>query len=329
MKLFTTTKMKHFLISLFLISSLTACKDDKKDDSNSQVPLAEEANEDLFFDISLAQWSLNEPIFAGELQPLDFAQKANELGFKGIEYVSQLYTPLYRDAEDPKAAFQTMLDSLKSKSEQYNVQNVLIMVDGEGDLATADQKVRNQAVENHKKWVDAADFLGCHSIRVNLFGSVDPVEWKKNAVAGLTQLSEYAAGKNINVLVENHGSFSSNAQLLVEVMEAVNMENCGTLPDFGNFCIKREDDCLEEYDKYQGVEELMEYAKAVSAKSYDFDETGQETTIDYQRMLKIVKDAGYTGFIGIEYEGDRLPPEEGILATKNLLLQAGRELNKS
>ena len=329
MKLFSTTRVYHFLITLLLITSVTSCKDDKKDEDVSQASSTEAGNEDLFFDLSLAQWSLNKPIFAGELDPMDFAEKANELGFEGIEYVNQFYTPLYRDAEDPKAAFQVVLDSLKSKSEQHNVQNVLIMVDGEGDLATADRAAREQAVENHKKWVDAADFLGCHSIRVNLFGSEDPEEWKENAVAGLTQLSEYAVGKNINVLVENHGSLSSNAQLLVEVMEEVNMENCGTLPDFGNFCIKNQDGCLEEYDKYQGVRELMEHAKAVSAKSYDFDEAGQETTIDYQRMLKIVKDAGYSGFIGIEYEGDRLPPEEGILATKNLLLKAGRELKKS
>jgi sugar phosphate isomerase/epimerase len=208
------------------------------------------------------------------------------------------------------------------------------MVDGEGDLAVPNEEERNQAVENHKKWVDAAEFLGADAIRVNLFGSDEPEEWKAASIDGLTKLSEYAAGKNINVLVENHGYLSSNAALLVEVMEGVNMENCGTLPDFGNFCLKREGGerwqaaCIDEYPKYQGVEEMMPHAKAVSAKSYEFDENGQETTIDYGRMLQIVKDAGYTGFIGVEFEGQELTAEEGILATKDLLIEEGKKLNQ-
>lgn len=287
----------------------------------------EEIQENLFFKLSLAQWSLNKPIFAGELDPMDFAQKASELGFEGIEYVNQFYTPLFKNAEDPEAALQAVLDTLKSKSEEYGVENVLIMVDGEGDLATNDQNAREQAVENHKKWIDAAEFLGAHSIRVNLFGSDKPEEWKQNAIAGLSALTKYAAQKNINVIVENHGGLSSNAQLLTEVIEQVNMEHAGTLPDFGNFCIKKESgSCLEEYPKYKGVEEMMEYAKAVSAKSYDFNETGEETSLDYNRLLQIVKDAGYSGFIGVEYEGDRLSAEEGIIATRDLLIREGRNL---
>ena len=323
---------------LFMLVALTAgfysCKNNQQEEQE-QEPLAsteQEISEDLFFDLSLAQWSLSQPILEGNLDPIDFAEKANELGFEGIEYVSQLYTPLYKDSANPKEALQTVLDSLKAKSEQYNVENVLIMVDNEGDLASNSEEERNTAVENHKKWVDAAEFLGAHSIRVNLFGSEVPEEWQTNAVDGLSKLGEYAAEKDINVLVENHGYLSSNAKLLVEVMEQVDMENVGTLPDFGNFCLKREGGerweaaCVEEYPKYQGVEEMMEYAKAVSAKSYDFDEAGEETTIDYKKMLQTIKDAGYTGYIGIEYEGQRLSPEEGILATKNLLIEAGQEL---
>lgn len=327
MKIISAIPLTRLILLLSLACSLSSCKNNNAQEE-PVLAVTEETNEDLFFKLSLAQWSLNEPIFAGELDPMDFAQKANEYGFEGIEYVNQFYTPLFKDAEDPKAALQSVLDTLKAKSEKYGVQNVLIMVDGEGDLATNNEAERNMAVENHKKWVDAAEFLGCHSIRVNLFGSNEPEEWKENATAGLSKLSEYAAAKNINVIVENHGGLSSNAELLTEVIEEVNMENCGTLPDFGNFCIKREDGtCAEEYPKYKGVEELMKNAKAVSAKSYDFNNAGEETSIDYSRMLQIVKDAGYNGFIGVEYEGDRLSPEAGILATKELLLREGRRLS--
>lgn len=208
------------------------------------------------------------------------------------------------------------------------------MVDNEGDLATPNEKDRNMAVENHKKWVDAAQFLGCNSIRVNLFGSNDAEIWKNNSIEGLKKLGEYAAAKGVNVLVENHGYLSSNAKLLVEVMNGVNLPNVGTLPDFGNFCLNREGGerweakCIEEYPRYQGIEEMMPYAKAVSAKSYDFNEEGQETTMDFSKILKIVKDAGYTGFIGVEYEGQRLAAEEGIMATKNLLIEEGSKLNQ-
>jgi sugar phosphate isomerase/epimerase len=309
-----------------VVLTLSSCKN-INDQQQSTTATLVETEEDLFFKQSLAQWSLNEPIFAGELDPMDFAEKAKELGFEGIEYVNQFYTPLYENAEDPQAALQSVLDTLKENSKKYGVENVLIMVDGEGDLATGNESERMQAVENHKKWVDAAEFLGCHSIRVNLFGSDKPEEWKENATAGLSELSKYAAPKNINVIVENHGGLSSNAQLLTEVIREVNMENCGTLPDFGNFCIRREaGSCVEEYPKYRGVNELMEYAKAVSAKSYDFNEAGEETTLDYSKLLQIVYEAGYTGFIGVEYEGNRLPPEEGILATKELLVREGRKL---
>lgn len=281
-----------------------------------------------FFKLSLAQWSLHKKIESGEMNPLDFAQKANELGFEGIEYVSQLYSNELNKEENSEVAMEKLLVTLKAKSEEYNVRNVLIMVDGEGDLASPEEAVQNEAIDNHKKWVDAAKFLGCHSIRVNLFGSNDPEEWTKNSTAGLSKLAEYAATKNINIIVENHGSLSSNAALLAGVMKAVNKANCGTLPDFGNFCVKWGDSgCIEEYDKYLGVKEMMPYAIAVSAKSYDFDEQGIETSIDFKKMLQIVKEEGYTSYIGVEYEGDRLSEEEGIIATKKLLLELAKEFN--
>ncbi|SHG02751.1 Sugar phosphate isomerase/epimerase [Salegentibacter echinorum] len=326
-------KPVRFLVFLFLSTlslGVFSCKnqeDKNKNDKNLTAKTEEQA--EPFFKISLAQWSLHKPIFAGEIDPMDFAEKANEMGFEGIEYVSGFYAEKIKNAEDPEKAMQKTLDTLKAKSEEFGVENVLIMVDGEGELASTDKETRKQAVENHKKWVDAAQFLGAHTIRVNLFGAKEPEAWKKSAVSGLKMLSEYAKEKNINVLVENHGHFSSNAKLLVEVIKEVNMDNCGTLPDFGNFCIERtKDGCAEEYPTYQGIEEMMPYAKAVSAKSYDFDAKGQETDLDYKRIMQIVKDAGYTGFVGVEYEGQKLSPKEGIMATKKLLQEVGSELNQ-
>lgn len=320
-KIFINLKIMlfFFIFPLFVIS----CKEQPKD--NTEVKTVEKAP---FFKLSLAQWSLHKAIIDKTLDPIDFAQKAKELGFEGLEYVSQLYSK-----QIETLGMEALMDSLKGKSEQYGVKNILIMVDNEGDLATPNEQKRNQAVKNHIKWIDAAAFLGCHSIRVNLFGSNEADVWSKTSVDGLKQLSEYAKSKNINVIVENHGYLSSNAELLSKVITDVDMDNCGTLPDFGNFCLKREGGerwgapCIEEYDKYKGVEILMKQAKAVSAKSYDFDENGNETTIDYTKMLQIVKDAGYTGFIGVEYEGNRLNEEEGILATKKLLLKVARQLN--
>ena len=327
------TKLYLLVLSLVFSTALFSCKDQNNRQETEETTLNDTIDQEPFFKLSLAQWSLNKHIFAGDIDPMDFARVANELGFEGIEYVSGFYAEGIKKADDPEKAMQEVLDSLKAKSEEYDVENVLIMVDGEGELASPDEAERNKAVENHKKWVDAATFLGCHSIRVNLFGTNDEEEWKEAAIDGLTKLAEYASEKNINVLVENHGYLSSNAALLAEVMEEVNLDNCGTLPDFGNFCLQREGGaqweakCIEEYPKYQGVEELMPYAKAVSAKSYDFDEDGEETSIDFKRMLQIVKDAGYTGFIGVEYEGDDESEEAGIIATKELLIKYGTELN--
>jgi len=284
---------------------------------------------EAFFKLSLAQWSLHKAIIDDRtLDPMDFAEKAKELGFEGIEYVSQLYS-----YHIEKMGMQAVLDTLKNKSERSGMENLLIMIDGEGDLASPDETVRDEAVEKHKKWVDAAEFLGCHSIRVNLFGTRNNEEWVKASTDGLIKLSAYAATRNVNVLVENHGYLSSNADLLKKVMMEVEMANCGTLPDFGNFCLAREGGerwgakCVKEYDKYIGVKKLMQWAKAVSAKSYDFDDAGNETTIDYKKMLQIVKDADYAGYIGVEYEGSRLSEEEGIIATRDLLISASKQLN--
>ena len=315
------TCMLAFLISGLIL--MTGCK--KQAEKKDEIA---ETTEEPFFKLSLAQWSMNKAIRFEGANPVDFAQKASEMGFDGIEYVSQLYTKQLESI-----GMDSLLVLLKDKSATHNVENLLIMVDGEGDLASLEEATRNEAVENHKKWVDAAAALGCHSIRVNTFGTNDPEQWVSAAADGLRKLSTYAADKNINILVENHGWLSSDAPKVAELMKAVAMDNCGTLPDFGNWCVKRKEgekwgECVEEYpDIYEGTKMLMPYAKAVSAKSYDFDENGNETKIDYKKMLQIVKDAGYDGYIGIEYEGSRLGEEAGIKATKDLLLNVAKELN--
>lgn len=269
---------------------------------------------EMFFKISLAQWSLHRKLRAGELYHLDFpAYTKNNFDIHAVEYVSPFF----------KGHDKSYLSQLKQRTDDIGVKNVLIMVDAEGNLGALNEEARIKSVENHYKWIEAAKFLGCHSIRVNARGRGTAEEVAAAAVDGLGRLTEYGAKENINVIVENHGGYSSNGKWLAGVIEKVNHPNCGTLPDFGNFRISED----EEYDRYQGVEELMPFAKGVSAKSHEFDEDGNEIHTDYFKMLKIVKEAGYTGYIGVEYEGGELSEDEGILATKQLLEKAGKELS--
>lgn len=279
----------------------------------SSLPLiAEEvARKKMFFKISLAEWSLHNTLFAGEMTNLEFPEiAANKFGIHAVEYVNQFFKD--------KANDQAYLNDLLRRSKDHGVDNVMIMIDGEGQLGATDSKERLKAVENHYKWIEAAKFLRCHSIRVNAAGEGTAGEVKSAAVDGLGKLSEFGAKTGINVIVENHGGYSSNGEWLTQVISQVNQKNCGVLPDFGNFY---------DYDRYKGVEEMMPYAKGVSAKSYDFDAKGNETKIDYSRMLKLVKEAGFRGYIGIEYEGKNLSEEEGIKATKLLLEKLGKKLS--
>jgi len=318
------TKMSLFIFGMVLL--VASCQKSPKNEPKNKTVKP-------YYKLSLAEWSVHKAIFDKTLDPIDFAQKAKEMGFDGLEYVSQLYTNYLKKGDNPELAMQNLLDTLKMKSEKYGLENIGIMVDNEGDLASPDEEKRIEAVENHKKWIDAGAFLGCNYIRVNLFGSDDSSVWVETSVKSLKQLATYAKNKGIDVIVENHGYLSSNTPYLIQVMTKVNMPNCGVLPDFGNWCLKRKNNkrwnapCIKEYDRYKGVAEMMPYAKAVSAKSYDFNEKGDETLIDYYKMLKIVRDSGYKGFIGIEYEGNRLSEDEGIMATKKLVLKALSQLN--
>lgn len=268
-----------------------------------------------FFQISLAQWSLHKALFSGQLSNLEFPVKAkNDFGISIVEYVS----PFFQKKEKQRS----YLKELKNITEDNGITNHLIMVDGEGNLGDTDAAKRKQAVENHHKWIDAAKYLECKTIRVNAAGRGTAEEVQQAAIDGLGQLAEYGRKNKINVIVENHGGYSSNGQWLATIMKQVNNPYCGTLPDFGNFRISG----TETYDRYQGVQELLPYAKGLSAKTYDFDMNGNETTIDYKRMLDMVRKAGWTGIIGIEYEGNRLGEDEGIRATKALLERMRSEL---
>jgi len=265
-------------------------------------------SEDPIFRISLAEWSLHRALNAGELDNLDFPRVTREeYGIGAVEYVNSFFKDRAEDF--------TYLADLKSRCDGFGVRSILIMCDGEGALGDPDPAARTIAVENHYPWVEAARFLGCHAIRVNAQSQGSPEEQRELAADGLRRLSEFAAQQEISVLVENHGGLSSNGAWLASVMQRVDHPRCGTLPDFGNFNIGEG----ESYDRYMGIEELMPFAKAVSAKSHVFDSEGNEREMDFFRIMRIVLEAGYRGYVGIEWEGTEISEPAGIRATKALL----------
>ncbi|HEX2536167.1 MAG TPA: sugar phosphate isomerase/epimerase family protein [Chitinophagaceae bacterium] len=274
--------------------------------------------------ISLAQWSLHRTLKAGKLLNSDFPEKARkDFGIDAVEYVCQFFGDQKMDWREA-AASRTYLGQLLQRSKDAGVYNHLIMVDEEGQLALPSDKERLAGVEQHKKWVEAAAFLGCRTVRVNLHGDGDTNAKRSASVDTLGRLGEFARPMNINIVVENHGSDSSKGSWIAAVMKEVNRSNVGTLPDFGNFCITHpwgttQNGCDQAYDRYQGVQELLPFAKGVSAKTYDFDAAGEQPLMDYRRLLTIVKESGFSGYIGIEFEGNTQPEEEGIRKTKALL----------
>lgn len=262
------------------------------------------------FEISLAEWSLHRTLRAGKLKNIDFPKYAKDkFGITAVEYVNSFFKQKAKDI--------AYLTDLKTRTSDLGVKNVLIMVDGEGQIGAKKDQQRNKTVDNHKKWVEAAKFLGCHSIRVNAFGPGSREEAAKLVIDGLTKLSIFAKTHDINVIVENHGGLSSDGQWLQGVLKTVNMPNCGSLPDFGNF---------HEYDRYKGIEELMPFAKGVSAKSKEFNEAGEETKTDYTKAMRLVLEAGYRGYVGIEHQGKNITEDEGIIKTRDLLIKVRKKL---
>ncbi|GAA5510701.1 sugar phosphate isomerase/epimerase family protein [Novipirellula caenicola] len=274
---------------------------------------------DAPYKISLAEWSLHRTLRdkSKGITNLDFPRiTKEEFGIDAVEYVNQFFKDKARDTN--------YLTELKTRCSDVGVKSLLIMVDGEGRLGDPDKQKRKQAVENHHQWVEAAKFLGCHSIRVNAASGGSYTEQLDRAADGLRRLSEFAAPHGINVIVENHGGLSSNAAWLAVVIERVGMDNCGTLPDFGNFYITRGEN-PDLFNRYHGVQALMPYAKAVSAKTHEFDEEGNETSTDYERMMRIVVEHGYHGYVGIEFEGGG-DEYEGIRKSKALLEKVAKKI---
>lgn len=281
------------------------------------VPVAqaqEAGSRALPFKRSLSQRSLHEEFAAARLDPLDFPRVASGLGIDAVDLVSEFYQKKLKD--------RAYLSELKRRAAGEGVWNLLILVDGEGELGAPDEKGRRRAVDNHRKWVEAAAFLGCHAICVQAAShgnEDDQVAWVSD---GLRRLCRFSAPLGIDVLVENRAGFSANGSWLVEVLNAVGHPRCGSRPSFGNF--KLADG--REYDRYQGVRELMPFARAVSATAHDFDDRGEETGTNYARMLKIVLDAGYRGYVSVEYEGKRLSEQAGIARAQQLLERVSNKL---
>ena len=290
---------------------MTGCSKQSNDVSQSSQSDSNDKST-AWFDISLAQWSLHREFQSGRSTTKQFAELSkNEFGIDAIEYVNQFYMDDYSDA---------LINELALRSDDLGVTNVLIMVDKEGNLGASDEKERVQSVENHKRWAEMAHRLGCHSLRVNAYGDGSYDDQIDQAADGLNRLSEVCKPLGLSVCVENHGDLSSNGEWLASVMKRAANPNVGTLPDFGNFITNYE--TREEFDKYRGVELLMPYAKGVSAKAFNFDEKGLEPDIDFVRMFTFVKEAGYTGYVGIEYEGENngLTEFEGIKRTRDLII---------
>jgi len=259
--------------------------------------------------ISLAQWSLHKAFFAKELDPLQFASIASkQYDINAVEYVAAFYKDQSKN--------EKFWSQMKTTASNEGVENLLLMIDDEGLLGDPKKKARDIAVENHFKWIHAAKLMGCHSNREVL---------KSNLVDGLGQLTAYGAKENIHILIENHGLHTSDGAFIVDLIKAVDNPYLGTLPDFGNWCMNKEwggtqnNSCSEIYDPYQGLADFLPYAKGVSAKAYDFDGDGDQIDVDYPKLLKLVKDTGYQGFIGIEYEGEKMSEADGIRATKALI----------
>jgi len=329
-----------FFTLIFLFSCNSGSKS-KETTKSEEKPTGSNVEMTSDFKISLAQWSLHRTYFGGaiddwqefgrllrespdsllqgKLNPKDFAEVAAGYGIYSIELVNTFYFS--------KGGDNAYWTEFKKKCDEFDVSVGLIMCDALGNLGDADPEARNAAVEKHHQWVDVAKYLGAHSIRVNAAGQGTAEEVAANAVDGLSKLGEYGASKGINIIVENHGGYSSDGKWLSGVMKKVGMDNVGTLPDFGNFCIERgPDGCVNEYDRYLGIAEIMPYAKGVSAKSNEFDENGNEKSSDYLRIMKIVKESGFKGYVGIEYEGRQHSEDEGIKLTKALLEKVFQEL---
>jgi len=307
--------MKYSLLLFFVILGsifLMSCKTDKNKQSKESSPI-----EKHDYKYSLGQWSFHKELFDGKMNTFDFIKTSKELGFDGVDFVNQFFID--------KATNNDFLDSLKTALKDQDLEAAMIMIDLEGDIGNPDNKERLIAVENHKQWIDAAQYLGCKVIRVNAFGNGTANEVLEACILSISSLAEYAKTKEVLILVENHGGHSSDANWVVALMERLKGKNVALLPDFDNWCIEREGGkrwgapCINEYDRYKGMKQLLPFAKSLSIKSFGFDENGNEIKTDYKKMFQLVDEAGYKDYLGIEFEGDGIPPREGIKKTLSLV----------
>lgn len=246
-------------------------------------------------DISLAQWALVDEVRAGKWKTVEFAKIAREdFGINGIEYVNTLM----------EVTTETYLKTLKNNAHDHGVTNVLIMVDDEGDGCAETKEGRKQFVVNHRKWIDAAHYLGCRAIRTNCRGSelsarVSREESLKWAAESYNMLLEYAVPAKIQVLIENHGGLSNDPDWMVALMQAVNNLYFGTYPDW------REPS--QDFDNFEYLRKTVPFAKGMSYRN-------QPTDNLCVKMIKLCREAGYRGWYGIESSG-----REAIMKGKQLL----------
>ncbi|MFM2393770.1 MAG: hypothetical protein RLZZ546_1752 [Bacteroidota bacterium] len=304
---FTPTNTITFLLSIFFI--LSSCNEKKVEQNHSKT----------LPKLSLAQWSYHKELFSGKMNNQDFIKKAAELGFEGVEYVNQFFKNKVENLQ--------FLDSLNKTAKEVGIKNLLIMVDGEGMLGASNPLSRDTALTQHKKWVDAAKILGCSAIRINAHGEGDSMIMMQNCAESISKLATYGNSKGVKIIIENHGSWSNNGAWLKGLLELLKPYSVGSLPDFDNWCTMREkglmygSPCIKYYDRFKGLEELMPYASSLSVKSFNFDKDGMETTIDYPKMFDIIKKYNYDGYLGIEFEGDSLPADIGVVKTKDLAVK--------
>ena len=310
---------KHFPFFLFtLLSSslLLSCQNSTKTKVSDQTTLTTEKTT-IEHKFSLGQWTFHKALFANEMTTVDFIHKTKELGFQGVDFVNQFFMD--------KAEDLPFLDSLKSTLDENKLKATLILIDREGDLGNPNDEERKLAIENHKQWIHAAEYLACPSVRFNAFGNGSADEVMEACVASIGILADYAKTKGIEVLIENHGGYSSDPNWLVSLYKKLNRSNVALLPDFDNWCIERENGerwgtpCINEYDRYKGMKLLLPFAGTISIKSFGFDEEGKEIKTDFERVFEMVKETGYPEYMGIEFEGDGMPPSEGLKKTLSLI----------
>jgi len=307
--------LKNIILLLYSIIALCLTAFKKVNDHTTSAS-TQEIQENRFH-ISLAQWTYNKQLFDGSMSNFEFLEKASELGFEGVEFVNQFFMDKIEDHE--------YLDSLKSKSLGLGLENVLLMVDAAGNLGSSNKAFRDSAILMHKKWVDAAVSLACPSMRINAYGDGSRESCLTNASESISILADYASERGITILIENHGSYSSDADWLKSLLDRLADKNVKCNLDIDNWCVERKDvklwgsDCINRYDPYIGMSTLITYAHGISVKAYQFDKKGEETKIDYKRMIEIIKQSSFSGYLGIEYEGSDINTDEGVLLTRKLL----------